>query len=60
MQQALLLGNGGVTIMTSWGCNHWNESVPLRQGFKEYFNSEEAVEWQWELVNRSVTRYEFL
>ncbi len=41
------------------GSNNYSLDASLvRQGFKEYFNSEGAVNWQWELVTASVTRYD--
>ena len=38
--------------------NYSRDAASVRQGFKEYFNSDGAVEWQWELVNRTVHPYD--
>jgi hypothetical protein len=49
----------GLQPLGQVGSNNYSLDASLvRQGFKEYFNSEGAVNWQWELVTASVTRYD--
>ena len=43
--------NGLQPISRNGSNNYSNDAAAVWQGFKEYFNSIGAVEWQWELVN---------
>ena len=47
----------GLQSLGQVGSNNYSLDASLvRQGFKEYFNAEGAVNWQWELVTTSITR----
>ena len=46
----------GLQPLKRVGSNNYSMDASfVRQQFKEYFNSEGAVEWQWELVDRTTT-----
>lgn len=49
----------GLQPLRRIGSNNYSRDASLvRQGYKEYFSSEGAVDWQWQIVDRTATRYD--
>ncbi|CAB4030052.1 Hypothetical predicted protein [Paramuricea clavata] len=49
----------GLQPISRTGSNNYSrDAASVRQGFKDYFVFEGAVEWQWELVSRTVIPYD--
>ena len=46
--------NSGLKEIPRFGSNNYSRMTSLiRDEFKDYFNNEGAVDWQWDIVNRT-------
>ena len=51
-------GMGLQPISRTGSNNYSKDAASVREGYQEYFVSEGAVEWQWELVSRTGNRHD--
>lgn len=50
---------GGLQPISQNGSNNYSkDAAAVRQGYKDYFNNEGAIDWQWELINRTANPYD--
>ena len=50
---------GGLQPISQSGSNNYSkDAASVRHGYKNFFNNEGAVEWQWELVTQTANPFE--